>query len=99
MPSYGAITGIYGSATALSVRTGRYSPLDFMINPVLEEDLIGEFFVSTMPSHVDPGGNGKKAKKYRYNLLLKSEKGIFVSGVPAVFDEDGSLPYIVFNRW
>ena len=98
-PSYADITGTYRSAAGLAVLTGRYSPLDFMIDPVLKEDLIGDFFTSTLPDHIDPSGNGMKAKQYRYRLLLKSENGIFVSDVPAVFDEGNPEPYIGFTRW
>ncbi|MEK6949553.1 MAG: hypothetical protein AABX34_04980 [Nanoarchaeota archaeon] len=98
-PSYGDITGTYGSATGLAVRTGRYSPLDFMIDPVLNEDLIGEFFISQRPSHVLPDGRGIKVKNYRYKMLLRSGKDIFVSDKPAVFDGEHPLPYVIFNEW
>mgnify|MGYP001576880192 FL=1 len=97
-PSYTDIVEISGS-TNIEVRTGRYSQLDFMIGTVLEEDLIGDFFVSTLTSDVDSSGKGTKAKQYEYRLLLKSENGTFVSEMPAIFDEDGSLPYVLFDRW
>lgn len=96
-PSYANITRIQ-AATALEVRTGKYSPVEFIINPVLEEDLTGEFFVSTMPGHTSPSGAGIRAREYRYRMLLRSKKGIYVSDMPAIFVEDAA-PYIVFSRW
>ena len=98
-PSYADVVGISGPTKTLEVRTGRYSPLDFMVDPVLNEDLIGEFFISQRPSHVLPDGKGIKAKNYKYQMLLRSGKGIFVSDKPAVFDGEHPLPYVVFNEW
>lgn len=98
-PSYADITGISGSTKTLEVRTGKYSPLDFMIDPVLDEDLIGEFFISQRPSNILPDGGGTKAKNYRYQMLLRSDKGIFVSDKPAVFDGEHPLPYVIFSEW
>jgi len=98
-PTIASIVGVCGSARSIAARTGQYAELDFMIDPVLEEDLIGEFFISQRPSHLLPDGRGTKAKNYRYQMLLRSDKGIFVSDKPAVFDEDNSLPYVIFGVW
>ncbi len=99
-PTIADIAGVYESARSIVARTGQYAELDFMIDPALKEDMLGEFFISRRPSHLLPDGKGgMKAKAYRYQLLLKSDKGIYVSDKPAVFDGEHPLPYIVFNEW
>ncbi len=73
--------------------------LCFFIDPVSEEDLIGESFMDETVNTDNPFGGALECREYPYRLFLESDTGLYVSESPAVFFRDVSKHSVDFKTW
>lgn len=83
-PVWGDVVSVHASQDSSSLRTNKFTPLQFFIDPASEED-------------ITKGVNGES---YRYKLLLKSERGVYTARTSVVrADPYDPSPMIRFDEW
>lgn len=105
-PNYGDIQGVRELDLTIpegltrleysELLVGRFWAVQFLTNPIPDHDMVGVPYIEQDPI----SGVSEAVRRYRYRLLLRSERGVFTSTSPVLLPTD-SFPSscVLFHYW